>query len=170
MNPQPESAHEQRLSSAQNEEQFRLHQAALEWSLIDPIVIQSRDDIQSVCHWQGRVEPFQHQIQNLITFCRRLPVTLLADDVGLGKTISAGLILSELMTRRQVRRALVICGAIIMDQWVNELGAKFGIRAKSGVGKGLRHFLRMPRFRSLSQLTKPRGTDWRPSEMIRSRC
>jgi hypothetical protein len=32
-------------------------------------------------------------------FCRRLPVTLLADDVGLGKTISAGSIVSELMRR-----------------------------------------------------------------------
>jgi hypothetical protein len=47
--------------------------------------------------WKDRVEPFRHQVQNLMRFCRRLPVTLLADDVGLGKTISAGLIVSELM-------------------------------------------------------------------------
>lgn len=134
MQPQPDTSQARQLSPAQSDEQFRLHQAALEWSLIDPIVIQSRDDVQSAHHWQGRVDPFDHQIQNLITFCRRLPVTLLADDVGLGKTISAGLILSELITRRRVRRALVVCPAILGPQWVDEFQTRFGISACFNVG------------------------------------
>jgi hypothetical protein len=37
-----------------------------------------------------------------LTFCRRLPVTVLADDVGLGKTFSAGLIASELIARGRI--------------------------------------------------------------------
>jgi hypothetical protein len=87
------------LKPAETPEDFRLHCAALEWSLAEPIIINEAADIRSRIAWEGRVEPFQHQVQNLMRFCRRLPVTLLADDVGLGKTISAGSIVSELMRR-----------------------------------------------------------------------
>src|SRR4051794_26629296 len=97
-----EKVHENALRPARSKEEYLLHQAALEWSLADCIVIQSEEDIQSRANWRERLEPFEHQVKNLFTFCRRLPVTLLADDVGLGKTISAGLILSELMARKRV--------------------------------------------------------------------
>ncbi len=111
--------------------------AALEWSLIDPIIINSEDDIKAT-NWRDRgLRPFTHQIQNLITFCRRLPVTLIADDVGLGKTISAGLILSELISRKRVNRALVICPKVLTEQWVDELDQKFGITAKEASGAEL---------------------------------
>jgi hypothetical protein len=73
-------------------DEYKLYRAALEWDLADPIVIETRKDLKSEKGWQNRLQPYHHQITNLITFCRRLPVTLLADDVGLGKTISAGLI------------------------------------------------------------------------------
>ena len=84
------------LKPASSDEEYRLHVAALELSLAEPIVISGKEDIKSQANWRDRFEPFNHQVENLITFCRRLPVTLLADDVGLGKTISAGLILAEL--------------------------------------------------------------------------
>ena len=63
---------------------YLLYKAALEWDLIDPIVIEKPEDIKSTRSWADKVEPYQHQVSNLINFCRRLPVTLLADDVGLG--------------------------------------------------------------------------------------
>jgi SNF2 family DNA or RNA helicase len=107
-----------------------LHRAALEWSLAEPIIIERAEDIRSRPQWQDRVEPFEHQVQNLFTFCRRLPVLLLADDVGLGKTISAGLILRELMKRRRVSRTLVICPKILTSQWEEELDTKFGVPSK----------------------------------------
>jgi superfamily II DNA or RNA helicase len=108
--------------------------AALEWSLADSIVIHRPEDIQSRATWQDGFEPFHHQVTNLFTFCRRLPVALLADDVGLGKTISAGLILSELVARRRVRRALVLCPKILGPQWAEELQAKFGLTARAVAG------------------------------------
>ncbi|MBL8879117.1 MAG: hypothetical protein JNG88_08360 [Phycisphaerales bacterium] len=58
----------------------------------------------------------------------------MADDVGLGKTISAGLILSELMARKKVSRALVVAPKLLLPQWVEELGVKFGIPAEPATG------------------------------------
>lgn len=132
-----DKVHERQLRAARSEEEYQLHQAALEWSLDDCIVIQTLEDVQSQVNWRDRLKPYHHQVQNLFTFCRRLPVTLLADDVGLGKTISAGLILSELMVRKRVSRALVVCPKILGPQWVEELAAKFGILGRSVVGKDL---------------------------------
>jgi SNF2 family DNA or RNA helicase len=57
--------------------------------------------------------PFHHQVTNLITFCRRLPVPLLADDVGLGKTISAGVIVSELIARARLSKILIVCPRLL---------------------------------------------------------
>src|SRR5687767_11009455 len=125
------------LEPAKSPEEYGLHLAALEWSLADPIVISGIDDIKSQVNWKGRFEPYHHQVQNLIKFCRMLPVTLLADDVGLGKTISAGLVLAELMERRRVARALVVCPAILGPQWVEELASKFGIPSVFAKGQEL---------------------------------
>jgi superfamily II DNA or RNA helicase len=137
MNWKCEKGQELPLRAARTEEEYRLHQAALEWSLADSIVIQSDLDIQSRARWRDRLKPYHHQVQNLFTFCRRLPVTLLADDVGLGKTISAGLILSELMARKRVSRALVVCPKILCPQWVEELDEKFGIQGRFALGDQL---------------------------------
>ena len=118
-------------------------QPDLRWLLtldlgLDPaILIHSAEDIQSRRHWSEVFEPYEHQVRNLITFCRRAPVALIADDVGLGKTISAGLILSELRTRGKVRRALVLCPKLLLPQWTAELETKFGIGAEHGVGAEL---------------------------------
>lgn len=115
--------------------------AALEWSLDAPITIQSIGDAKSLANWQDRVQPYHHQVQNLITFCRRAPVALLADDVGLGKTISAGLILSELIERGKVANCLVLCPSLLLPQWREELDNKFGIEAVEARGGGLRKSL-----------------------------
>ena len=54
---------------------------------------------------------------------------LLADAVGLGKTIQAGLILAELRERGWVERALIVCPAGLRDTWARELRERFGIAA-----------------------------------------
>jgi superfamily II DNA or RNA helicase len=116
---------------------YELYRAAQEWDLVDPILIRDRQDLKSEHKWREHIEPYHHQIKNLITFCRRLPVTLLADDVGLGKTISAGLIASELMTRNRISKFLVVCPKLLMPQWKEELETKFGISGTLAVGKDL---------------------------------
>jgi SNF2 family DNA or RNA helicase len=118
-------------------DEYRVYRAGLEWDLVDPIVIESSKDFKSTPRWQDRLTPFHHQVTNLITFCRRLPVTLLADDVGLGKTISAGLIVSELISRSRLSKVLIVCPKLLGPQWQGELQNKFNISAEIAVGKDL---------------------------------
>ncbi|MDR1011563.1 MAG: DISARM system SNF2-like helicase DrmD [Opitutaceae bacterium] len=52
----------------------------------------------------------------------------IADDVGLGKTIEAGLITTELLLRRRVREVVVTCPPSMLKQWQDELDSRFGLR------------------------------------------
>jgi SNF2 family DNA or RNA helicase len=112
------------LRKARTPEEYTAYLAALEWDLIDPIVIENREDVKSEATWLGRLTPYNHQVANLITYCRRLPVSLLADDVGLGKTISAGLIMAELAARGRLQKTLIVCPKLLGPQWQEELDAK----------------------------------------------
>ena len=129
--------HQKVLRRASSPQEFKIYRAGLEWDLTDPIVIESAEDFKSAPKWKDRLTPYYHQVTNLITFCRRLPVTLLADDVGLGKTISAGLVISELASRSRVSKVLVVCPKILGPQWQSELTTKFDIPAKFVTGRDL---------------------------------
>jgi hypothetical protein len=54
---------------------------------------------------------------------------VLADEVGLGKTIEAGLLWTELRGRFHFRRLFVLCPAVLRGKWVKELHTRFGVRA-----------------------------------------
>lgn len=75
-------------------------------------------------------EPRTYQLVPLL-MALRLPVPrlLIADDVGIGKTIEAGLILRELMDRGEVDAFSVLSPPHLVEQWVGELKARFGIEA-----------------------------------------
>src|SRR5579863_3217277 len=75
-------------------------------------------------------EPRAYQLVPLL-MALRLPVVrlLIADDVGIGKTIEAGLILRELMDRGEVDAFSVLCPPHLVEQWVGELKSRFGIDA-----------------------------------------
>lgn len=75
-------------------------------------------------------EPRTYQLVPLL-MALRLPVPrlLIADDVGIGKTIEAGLILRELMDRGEVDTFSVLCPPHLVEQWVGELNVRFGIQA-----------------------------------------
>ena len=55
---------------------------------------------------------------------------LIADEVGLGKTIEAGLIWTELRSRYDIKRVMVLCPAILQQKWRDELRRRFGISAE----------------------------------------
>lgn len=55
---------------------------------------------------------------------------LIADEVGLGKTIEAGLIWTELRAREDARRLLVVCPAMLCEKWQLELRSRFGVAAE----------------------------------------
>lgn len=76
----------------------------------------------------ARVDLIPHQFYILQEVAaRRLPRVLLADEVGLGKTIEAGLILQRLLAVGQVRRALVLVPESLTHQWFVELLRRFNL-------------------------------------------
>lgn len=81
----------------------------------------------------------------------------IADDVGLGKTIEAGLIASELLLRRRVREVVVACPPSMILQWKDEMEARFGLtfevldrlyveRVRQERGYGVNPWTTFPRF------------------------
>lgn len=76
------------------------------------------------------VEPRAYQLVPLLMALRLITVRLLiADDVGVGKTIEAGLIVRELMDRGEISRLAVLCPPHLVDQWQGELEERFNLQA-----------------------------------------
>lgn len=76
------------------------------------------------------VEPRAYQLVPLLMALRLTTVRLLiADDVGVGKTIEAGLIVRELMDRGEISRLAVLCPPHLVDQWQGELEERFNLQA-----------------------------------------
>src|ERR1700691_3493286 len=86
-----------RLRRQRTPADYRLYRAALEWGLTEPVAIASASDFRSEPRWRGQIEPRPHHISNVMTFCQQAPAALLADEAGLDNSISAGLLVSELM-------------------------------------------------------------------------
>ena len=77
------------------------------------------------------VEPRAYQLVPLLMALKQDVVRLLiADDVGIGKTIEAGLIFRELLDRGEIQRLAVICPPHLCEQWQRELSSKFAIDAE----------------------------------------
>ena len=71
------------------------------------------------------------------------PVRLLiADDVGVGKTIEALLIARELLDRGDIERTVVLCPPHLVDQWITELEVRFHIRAAAVTARSARRLER----------------------------
>lgn len=84
----------------------------------------SYDDLVSLSN--ARIELLPHQVFVAHRVLSNIPPrVLLADEVGLGKTIEAGLIIKELRARGAARRVLIIVPSGLVPQWVAELRGKF---------------------------------------------
>ena len=82
----------------------------------------------------GKIDPLPHQIEAFVKMMAMLRPSsgisgkirmLLADDVGLGKTVMVGLVMKELLLRNKIQRVLVICPSGLQIQWHDELKEKF---------------------------------------------
>ena len=78
---------------------------------------------------KASIELWPYQLEPALAVIGGATRLLLADAVGLGKTIQAGLILSELLERGWIEHALVVCPAGLRDTWARELRDRFGIAA-----------------------------------------
>jgi len=113
---------------------------------------------------------YPHQYKPLLTLLES-PANgiLIADEVGLGKTIEAGLIWTELRARYDLRRLLVVCPAMLREKWRDELQRRFGIAAEILDVASLRDALEKPKHSSAGgqawiisyQGSRP-PRDWRP--------
>lgn len=77
----------------------------------------------------ARIALLPHQLWVCRKVVQELPTRwLIADDVGLGKTIEAGLILWTLLNKNAVKRILILCPASLVEQWQERLRSMFDIR------------------------------------------
>lgn len=75
---------------------------------------------------RNRIEEFPHQVEAVLRVLRDMHGrALLADEVGLGKTIEAGLVLKEYLVRGMVRSVLILTPPSLVRQWQSELSEKF---------------------------------------------
>ena len=82
------------------------------------------------CFGNIAVEPRAYQLVPLLMALRLSTVRLLiADDVGIGKTIEAGLIVRELMDRGEISKFAVLCPPHLVEQWQSELENRFNLQA-----------------------------------------
>lgn len=96
---------------------------ALKWSAIS-----SADDKALQSPFRSGIEIEDYQLDPLVRALRMPRVNLLiADDVGLGKTIETGLVVQELLLRHRARTVLVVCPAGIQLQWQQQMWEKFGL-------------------------------------------
>ena len=106
----------------------------------------------------GAVQLEDYQLVPLARALKMPRVSLaLFDDVGLGKSVEAGLILTELIMRRRLRRVLILCPAWLKQQWRDEMRTKFSL-SFDVVDRPATHQLR----RRLGMDTNP----WRTSSRI----
>ena len=101
---------------------FLRERAALWW------VSNQSDDLLCLPHC--RIERLDYQVRTALRVLGPLRGrALLCDEVGLGKTIEAGLVIKELLTRGMVHRFLVLTVPSLVDQWEEELADKFNLAA-----------------------------------------
>jgi ERCC4-related helicase len=78
------------------------------------------------------VEPRAYQLVPLLMAMKQKTIRLLiADDVGVGKTIEAALIVREMLDRGEIERFAVLCPPHLVEQWVTELKTRFHIDAQA---------------------------------------
>jgi ERCC4-related helicase len=102
---------------------FSAYLHALRWNCVtstDPKLFQAP--------YRAGIEVKAYQLEPLRKALRMPRVNLfIADDVGLGKTIEAGLILREMLMRQKIKRVVISCPPSVVRQWKDEMESRFGL-------------------------------------------
>ncbi|TKC95801.1 DISARM system SNF2-like helicase DrmD [Polyangium fumosum] len=103
---------------------FGAYLHALKWSAVS-----AADATRFQAPFRAGIKLMAHQLTPLMKALELPRANLfIADDVGLGKTIEAGLVLQELILRQQASFVLVVCPASVCLQWQGEMQRRFGLR------------------------------------------
>lgn len=103
---------------------FGAYLHALRWSAVS-----AADPNRFQAPFRSGIKIMNHQLIPLMKALELPRANLfIADDVGLGKTIEAGLVLQELLLRQQADFVLVVCPASVTLQWRDEMQRRFGLR------------------------------------------
>ncbi|MBT6773818.1 DEAD/DEAH box helicase family protein [Candidatus Woesearchaeota archaeon] len=85
-----------------------------------------REDLMIIEDLKGKITLFPHQVKTALIYLNEMNGRMLiADEVGLGKTIEAGMIMKELIAREEVKTVLILCPASLTLQWQEEMRDKF---------------------------------------------
>ncbi|WP_240202669.1 DISARM system SNF2-like helicase DrmD [Burkholderia sp. LMG 13014] len=113
--------------------------------------ISQADDKALQSPFRSGIEVDEYQLDPVVRALQMPRVNLLiADDVGLGKTIEAGLVVQEMILRHRVRSVLIVCPSSLQVQWQEEMRDKFGLEFRI-IDSG-----------SISQLRRKRGIHVNP--------
>ncbi|AGW92094.1 helicase [Ralstonia pickettii DTP0602] len=113
--------------------------------------ISQADDKALQSPFRSGIEVDDYQLDPVVRALQMPRVNLLiADDVGLGKTIEAGLVVQEMILRHRVRSVLIVCPSSLQVQWQEEMRDKFGLE------------FRILDSESISQLRRKRGIHVNP--------
>ncbi len=105
-----------------DQEAFRLRD---EWAQLS--LLQGFDDLLCLSALHG-VETYWYQVESVRKVLRQFRGrVLLADEVGLGKTIEAGMVLKEYLLRGMAERVLILTPATLVGQWQEEMLTKFDV-------------------------------------------
>lgn len=102
---------------------YRAFLRAIRWSSTSAI---QDTALQAPFRGAIEIEPYQLEPVTLAVLMPRVNL-LIADDVGLGKTIEAGLVVQELLARARIRNCLILCPASLQRQWQDEMAEKFNL-------------------------------------------
>ncbi len=113
--------------------------------------VSQADDKSLQSPFRSGIEIDDYQLDPVVRALQMPRVNLLiADDVGLGKTIEAGLVVQEMILRHRVRSVLIVCPSSLQVQWHDEMRDKFGLE------------FRIVDSESISQLRRKRGIHVNP--------
>lgn len=105
---------------------FSAYLHSLKWNLVtstDPKLFQAP--------YRAGIEIKAYQLEPLRKALQQPRVSLfIADDVGLGKTIEAGLVMRELLMRQKIKRIVIACPPSVVRQWQEEMENRFGLLFK----------------------------------------